>query len=396
MNTPQDLQDRRMDENLRRIGRSVPLPAEPTPLQRKRWKVGAAPPSPATAHTAPVRAWLAAFATTIAASIAVYVMLTAFSGATTVEAGTILHSLRQRLLDGYQVTLENVGGEGLRIDGRFVVGAAPPQHEALAAPVGPYDALFLEARLRANGRHTPPLVDLETAAALHSESQWLYLRLHGVSETLLERYPLAVPLAYLAQQGILVELDGVGETLGALLAALRPAWFAWPGPRPAAPAASDSAGSGDLELLLGDFLLGRADADQVDLLVRMMAQEAGSVTVSSPLRGRHVLVASGFAAPGEARQPPGDRQPPDGRLDQLVLEIHYVENVGIEWAEIRNMGALRGRVRLAPGDPHELPGLLRRDRLLRDGRTTVLRLSQLAELLRRAMPEPWSLGGAGA
>lgn len=383
-----DDQDRQLDENLHRAGRVLRLPPDATPAQIAGWK-RAEPPRPAPpSHAPPLRRlrWFTAFVTTAAACVALYVMLVALPGPTVVEASTIVHRLRQNLFEGFQVTLENIGNEGFRIDGRLILGyGVPPPDAPPGAPARHTESLYVEARLRANEYdEVQPFMDLETAAALRSDTQWAFFQLRGISESLLEKYPLAVPLVYLARQGILVELDGLGHLLRAIADRLPAAWVGPPDapepPRGPAPPIVGMNPQADIEYLLGSFLFGHADAKQIDELICLMAQSARQVEVTSPAPGRHVLTARDFRPPGVPPRASGV-----ARLEQLELEIVYDEGVGIDGATIRNVGLFHGTIRLTPMPPRGHDELFDRQRFLRSGRTTVLKLSDLDGLLERLL-----------
>ncbi|MEP0847225.1 MAG: hypothetical protein HRF50_10465 [Phycisphaerae bacterium] len=381
-------QDRQLDENLRRAVRVLRLPPEATLEQVAGWK--RAEPS----HSAPQQRmslrrrvrWFTAFVTTAAACVALYVMLVALPGPTVVEASTIVHRLRQNLFEGFQITLENIGNEGFRIDGRLILGyGVPPLDAPPGAPARHTESLYVEARLRANEYdEVQPFIDLESAAALRSDTQWAFFQLRGISESLLEKYPLAVPLVYLARQGILVELDGLGHLLRAIAERLPAGWVGPPDspepPRGPAPPIVAMNPQADIEYLLGSFLFGHADATQIDELICLMAQSARQVKVTSPTPGRHVLTARDFRPPGVAPDTPGA-----ARLEPLELEIVYDEGVGIDGATIRNVGLFHGTIRLTPMSPRGHDELFDRQRFLRTGRTTVLKLSELDGLLERLL-----------
>lgn len=392
MGSEHDHQDRMLDRNLRRFAATIVLPPEPTAEQQRHWKL---PPGrsvrPARGPSRLRVPWLAAFVSTLAASVAIYLMLVTAPGMNTVEASTILHDLRQRLFEGFQVTLENVGDEGLRIDGRLILGfAAPPPDAPDPVPARRTESLYLEARLRANEfQEARPFIDVETVAALRSDAQWIYFQLHSCSDWLLEKYPLALPLIYMGRRGVLLELDGFGQTLELIARMLRPAWV--PSREPSRSPAPADAGPADIDDLLDNFIFGRADAAQVDRLVCLIAQSARSVRVHSPRSGRHVLKAEGLRTAGMSTA--GGNAAKGG---ELVLEIVYEEGVGIESAVFRNVGLYRGTIRLTPSPPRADESLFDRQRLLRLGETTVWKLSDLDLILHNLLLELWSGAGGPA
>ncbi len=400
MSSPRERDDRFLDANLRRFARAQRWAFKPTPEQLLRWKSGAA----VRVRLASPRLglfrtrWLAAFISSAAAAIALYSVLVVAPGASRVQASTILHDLRQRLYEGFAITLEHVGDEGFRVDGQIVLGFGPPPLDApVTAPGRQAESVFVDARVRANehAEHRP-FIDVETVGALRADSQWVYLRLNGFSDTLLEKYPLAIPLAVLAKNGILIELDGFGQTLRLAAALLQPAWVGPPAPErsPAAPSPTLPAPSdapAELEQLLDSFVFGRADLAQVDRLVSLMAQSARDVRLESSRSGRHVLYATGFGPLSSAAAPVP--------LDDLTLEIIYVEGLGIESAVIRNVGLYRGVVRLTPAPTAQQAPLFDRERFIAGGKTTVWKLSDLDQaiftVLTEFLPVPLAAASGG-
>ena len=135
-------EDRLADQNLRLIGRRLRLPPDPTPQQQAFWKQE--PTHSAAEHfehrSFPARGarfvrrhrLLTVATSAIAASIVLAVLLVTPRGAI-VEASMILSSLRQTLLDGFQMSFESIGDEGVYVDGQVIVTLRPVAGAGLSA-----------------------------------------------------------------------------------------------------------------------------------------------------------------------------------------------------------------------------------------------------------------------
>jgi hypothetical protein len=388
-------EDRLADRNLRMIGRRLTLPAEPTRRQQLAWRQGvASPPLAASRRHASFPARGARFVrrhrrvtvatSAIAAAIVLAVLLVTPRGAR-VEAGVILNSLRRTLLDGFRVTFERIGDEGVYVDGQVAVALRPACGGARRTPgaVDPSElevgSVYAEIRLRGDERdaHRAGL-DLHAVLALSDRSQWAYLRMTGLPARTLEDEPLAWVLVGLTGGGLLLDLDGMRELLEPEAAALG---------RPRAAAADrrrgrETADPDDIAQLVKDFLVGRAGAEQIDRMLVLIAQTARDVRLTETAPGLHVLEVREFKLDTLAADDAA-------RLADLTLRVAYRVGRGIEYAELEHIGRYDGTLRLAPIDGCIDPGLADKRGVIRRGAAAVWDLSALRPLLGR-----W-LGRAG-
>ena len=381
MAEPENHEDRLFDQNLRLLAHYVDCP-EPTQAQMARWKQetdtnGDRAYDDARSPGGPFRfikrrRMLTLATSALAAGIALVVFLVTPHGAT-VEAGIILHSLRQTLLDGFEMTFERIGEDGVYVDGRLAVTLRPRVgtsrfHDGRDDPslleVG---SLFAEARLR--GEETSEAkagLDLQATLALCDSTQWAYLKTSGLPNWTIEDEPLAWAIVGLTSNGLLIDL---GDS--PLLPELRDASGAELDSRSVK---ASSRPVTDPAQLIKDFLVGRAGADQIDHVLALIAQTARDVDLREIEPGLHVLRVGRFNLSALGT---------DGavKLADMTLEVRYRQGRGIESAVLEHLGAYDGLLRLTPLNDGLDPVLFDKRAAVRSRLTTVWDVSAIKPLL---------------
>lgn len=398
MSDHENHEDRLADRNLRMIGRRLALPADPTFRQQAAWKHRPAwSPTAQRAEHVSLSARGAQFVrrhrqltvatTAIAAAIVLAVLLVMPRGAM-VEAGMIFSSLRQTLLDGFQMTFENIGDEGVYVDGRVIVTLRPVAEAALpmARTVDPseleVESVYAEAHLQSGDSEEDQAgLDLHAVLALSDESQWAYLKTAGLPDQALEDEPLAWVFFGLTGGGLLLDLDGMRDLLEPKAAE---------SPEDAAPRGEQNAGAvrghpergapgeSGVAQLVKDFLIGRAGADQIDRTLALIAHTARDVSLAEVEPGLHVLKVREFkldtlAADGAAQ------------LANVTLEVTYREGSGIESAVLEHIGPYGGTLWLSPITGYVDQGLFDKRNVARPRATAVWDLSALKPVLQRLL-----------
>ena len=375
-------EDRQFDQNLRLFTGHLECP-EPTLLQEARWKQ---PPVMKTeTDTEPTRIaggtrflrrhrLFTLITSAFAAGIALAVFLITPHGAT-VEAGIILRSLRQTLLDGFEMSLERIGEEGVYVDGRLVVTLRPRNgaERSLGERLEPSElevaSLYAEARLQGDpADESKAGLDLQAILALCDTTQWAYLKTSGLPNWPLEDKPLAWAIVGVTSGGLLIDL-GNSPFLEELRAADRHV-------------AGDSVGmpsaryNSDPAQLIKDFLVGRAGTEQIDHALALIAQTARDIELREVEPGLHVLHVGRFkldslAADGAAK------------LADMTLEVRYRQGQGIESAVLEHLGAYDGALRLTPVKADIDPVLFHKESAIQSRPLTVLDISAVKPLLER-------------
>ena len=139
-NRPDHNGDELLDRNLKAIGQRLSLPAEPTALQRAAWKrplraaLLAPPLNRSTFLQKGVRFMKSHRALTAGSAVAATIVLGALllwpGLSRDVEAAVIFQSFRETLTDAMEITLKDVGAEGVRVNGRVLLLQDPTESEA--------------------------------------------------------------------------------------------------------------------------------------------------------------------------------------------------------------------------------------------------------------------------
>lgn len=403
MTDPDVKQDRLADLNLKKIGRIIDPPAEPTQQQRAAWK--RPPKSNRTLRFDAARAakgvsWmrrhrLVTAAGSAAAIVTIGVLVFLSTSPSRVEAATILASLKQTSIKGLSVTFENIGDEGARVSGRVQIRFKrdiDPEDLINGGGIAPSNlaAVYLSVDVRTDEDFDDlPGFEITAEAALSEASQWVYLRTGDISPKLLEEQPMVGVLLNMTRDGLLLDLEGTLEKDGLFgKHGLDLGLGGGPGPdqdqreitvgvsskkRGGADRDADRGENGEddeegiAKKLLADFLAGRAGADQIQELVEMIEHEDVDVKVTRTGDGLYVLRATGFDD--------------DDMLENGVLEINYRENVGVESLLVQHVGRYDGTIRLELGVPDFDEDLLSIERFENDGKTRVFKVSDFTSLL---------------
>ena len=335
---------------------------------------------------------LAGAGSAVAAGLALWAFLFVPTPQTTVQAATIFASFREAVGNAFQITFENVGAEGVRASGRVAVvfdpakgGTAPFESQA--------KAVFVEANVQADQGADDDLagLDVEVAVAVVPGDEWAFLKLKGLPTEVLDEEPMAVWFQSIAQDGLLLDLDGIMEKgeiediLEQVSVTTHLSEAAEKGRRGTVQVNNidvdifDEDESGEpadfdeeeLARLALNVLTGRATAEEFESLVSLIEQAATNVTVAETEPGLHVLKASGFDFEGDEEA--------EQFLDQMVLQIAYREGVGLAWATLEHVGPYDGTVRFEMTDLTVHDELFNRERYLADGRTRRFNLGSLIQ-----------------
>jgi hypothetical protein len=303
-------------------------------------------------------------------------------GGAVVEASTIFSSLRQTLLDGFELTLEDIGDEGVRVSGKLVLDLEGLEiTEASGTPtIDPsklqLTAIYAELDVKADESSDELSgLDVHTVMALRADTLWIYLKMAGLPHRVLEEQPMAGVALWLTGRGMLVDLTEVRDLLdideldifGKPVFEESEAEFEIIG----LPGAD-----GELGMLFTGLLYGRAGAAEIDQLVKEFSEAARHVVVAEVEPGLHVLTARDFTPEAEDMN-----SEEAAMLARITLEITYREGAGVESAAVRNIGAYGGAVQIAPIKGEVDPSLFEKERLIEPGVTTVLDAATLRPLL---------------
>ncbi|MFN0011394.1 MAG: hypothetical protein ACKVS8_07095, partial [Phycisphaerales bacterium] len=160
-----------------------------------------------------------------------------------------------------------------------------------------------------------------------------------------------------------------------------------------------------VERIIRDLLSGTATAESLKELRATLREASIDAKVENQGDGRYLLTSGKFgrviAAAEKAdakKQAKAKRKGRDGDddeevrvrvivendapagLDAAVLRVMYVEETGIEWLEIAEIGDKRGTIRLDFNDARIDPALLDMNRVIKTGKTSVLNFEALMGL----------------
>ena len=352
-----DQHDEHTDRNLRLIAQHVHLPPEPTDLQRARWQQGDAQRESASSLIRGVlfmkkhRHATLAGAGALAATIALTTMLLFPFGGTPVEAKTIFSSLRQSLGNAFTVTFDNIGDDGVRVNGRLI--AVYEKDAQTTVPFeAPVRALYLEADIQTDETNPDVAglnVEVRGAAVREPADAWVYVKLNKMPPKIVQEQPLALIIQQFTQNGLLLELDTlleedelqeVFEDLsidlelqgdGAKRSLKVGAGIPAKGAEPAQPADPEA----ELDQLPLKILTGKLTQADIDQIVSLLEEEAITVNVVEQEPGFHVLTARDF--------PP---EPGEPWMANMVLTIAYREGYGVPWASLEHVGPYDGSLKV--------------------------------------------------
>ncbi len=373
---------------------------------------------------------LAGAGSAAAASLAIWAFLFAPSPTSTVEAATVFASFKEALGSGFQVEFENVGADGVRVDGKVVALFDRTEPAAGSAHLRP-SVVYIEAHAVADDAAKPDVagLDVDAAVALVPGREWAYVKLGGLPQQALQEEPILFGLQGLARNGLLLDLDGIMEEGGPLANIFEQvhvsAVATGRGGHASAPKTDvtvkgevtigatvppgedsgrseivvrvDGPHSGSLaehhdhmaehvrqhheqmadhaeihEVLLRLFT-GSATSEDLDRLVSHLEAAATSVSLEAIEPGLHVLTATGFHFD----------QDPEAQewLGELVLQIAYRDGVGLVWATLEHVGEYDGTIRFEMTDLTIDDELFDRSRYLQDGRVNRFNASQIMSMV---------------
>lgn len=421
-----DHEDKLLDANLKRIGASVRLPAPPTDAQKSFWIMTSSAKRAAEVVQFPKSSSRGArlmrnprfltLAGSAAASAAIGGFLWLSASQNMVHASAILSSFRERIFQGFHLTIRDVGEEGVRVNGEIHARFAPFD---LANPPAPeaVDVIAAAMDLRVIAEESAADIgglNLHIAAAGDDASQWAFIQAEKVPSEWIDEDPMAAAALQFMSNGLLLELDGVldmiadsaPEILGDLdffdggeadAAGTQAA-----GPDPSIKISITSGDQPDdarssvavkrtveidwknpdqaqLEQFAQDFLLGRAGPEHIDAIAELIQQAARDVKVVEIEPGVFMLRASDFSV--AVAEDDGDVE----MLKRMIVEITYRRDYGVESARIANLGEYNGEIRLSFADEPIHPALLDRERFLEAGGVTVLNLAALKPMIEAAL-----------
>lgn len=408
-------QDGLVDRNLRRIGRAVPLPAEPTATQRNHWKQPPAEPlagSPTLQVRRPAhggrfmrtkRVILPA-GSAVAAAVILAVMFLTPTKHSEVNAKAIVASLRETVHQGFKITCENLGTEHELISGRmWVLFRQPFSIARLFAGESDVElelgGIYGDLRMAFDeGAALAPGLAMHVALGLNPGDKWVYMQMDDVEPLVAEVGPPVLLFARLFRGGVLLD---IGDVLADEDLFGSPERIVDDAAQTAPHADKASLGLGAFEIdltgsqtndelagLAHRFLTGELSPAQLDDLIAKIEEHAGKVEVVEVSPGLHVLTARGLKLDEEEV---GDL--PAGWAEAVVVEIAYREGIGAEWLRVSNCGPARGALKLEFVDGFTPDVGLRREDFIVAGVTTVLDVGELMQS--GAQLEALMSGGGG-
>lgn len=305
----------------------------------------------------------------LAASLAIVATLFVPHAGSTVEAATIFASFKEAVGNAFEIKFENIGAEGIQVDGRVVVVFDPADKDLKPFQSHP-QGVYIEVKARAGDKADADLRGLDVDATIVAVpgNEWAYVKLAGLPHAVLEETLVAAIVQGIAQNGVLVDLDGIlqkeGFGLGAWTLSEKLLDIDMDG--------DDDSEEAQMRRMLLSILTGQATADEFRALVAMLEEAVSNVSVEETEPGLHVLTASGFDTGGDTKA--------QGLIGDMVLRVAYKEGFGLAWAKIEHVGQLDGTVHLEMTDMNIDDPLFDRERLAKDGSALRFNLSQLVNL----------------
>lgn len=416
MNDRTERQDSLLNCNLKSIGQRIELPAEPTDEQRARWRIPAdRPSSPRLVQG--VRFMrnhrfltFAGAGSAVAACIALGALLIGPGGQPPVQAAVIFASFREALSNAFEISLEDIGAEGIRINGRVAVALPDDLSATNAEP----KAMYAELRIEASPEADEDIAGLNMRVniALAPGHEWLYLKMNKFPRHVAKDNPMAMVMLQIARNGLLLELGGLleGDLMEGLLDSLslsaeireeieqelqeevrkeireaRREVVIRAGDETDTDDRSplDSVDPQQIESLAKRFVLGKTTRADIDLLVSLLEEASGKVDVKKTRDGLYILTARDFDI---------DDIGDDAKMiENLVMQIAYRESGGVEWAELQNVGDFSGTLRFTRIELSTDDEMFDKTRVIEPGVTTVINLSQIVQMFKPFIEQ--KLGG---
>lgn len=355
--------------------------------------------------------FLTAAGSAVAASIGIGAFLWISPRHSVVEASTILRSFRQTLFDGFQLSMRDVGADGVRVNGDFSVRFKPRGAGAPGGAIDPADlepeALSFELTVQADANAEPDVrgLDVALAGSFSDPAQWVFLRVEQLPEELIADEPLALAFLPMLQNGVMLKLDGLEDIWKEHI----PDLFGEDddqdevsakdevrvnvdvqadagAPHAAHVIELDGHGTIDLddsqadamEKLVEDLLYGRAGPEHLEQLVTLIEQAARHAEVVKLGDGLFRLTASDFTRETDASD--DDYQ----MLQKMIINITYRQGSGVESADLRNVGDYGGVIAFGPLSDRGVGVALDPARYL-DGGTMMLDLGSFGPMVEQLM-----------
>ncbi len=425
-----DEHDKQLDRNLLAAARHLELPSNPSPLQQARWKQSATPPAQGRKKgilgMKRENFWRMLGAGGALAACVTMMVVLGLGGTNKVEAAVIFDSLRDAIRRSLWIDIDDVSAEGITANGRLLLVFSENAEDTTDTGIA---ASYVEVRMNAADDHaTMPGLDLEASFAIAPDNQWGYVKTHHIPQPLFTETPMLGLFAPALNSGILIDLDAIDSTnagnvvlgnhggspvakfsfsTGSSSASSAPADddeqtetmlefsvstsealdnantsedstvdhvnehlhgmmfgsdFQTSADSPEAAAAMESH-----MRMVRDFLTGRFTAEQMNEFINMIESSASETTVTQNPDGSFLLTASGFDF-GEHASADND----------IVMEVTYWDNSGIDNVRLLNFGEGLGTLRMTFSDDDVTADVFDRTRYAsRDGTRTVNQLSDL-------------------
>lgn len=370
-----DRADAAMDATLRAAAPSLDLP-ESAPL--------ALP----AAHRRLRPRWLAV-GSGLAAAVAIGAVLFTQTRGSQVQAGAIMQSLRRAAIGGLNVTLTDLRSDGIHLNGQVRVRFDRPltiedleaDDDRLNVDFGAMHSAFT---IRTDADAQFPNLDVRIEGAATPDNAWVFIQPNEQAlQAAASENPQMAAVLGLARHGLLVDLgspqtwaqmsvnhhDGQGFMTFSLGA----------GDHPAGDADADGEGPDDaanspdeqrldrVETLVRGLVTGHASQQDLGELKQIIDDASGRAVVQNLGGGRYLLTSD--LPPEDA--PPGSTSG--------VLRVSYVQNQGVEWAEIEVLGDAGGTIRLEPADDAIDPAIMDKQRLIVPGQTGFINLGAIMQ-----------------
>lgn len=385
--------DRLLHENLANLGPRLALPDVPSALQQARWKQ--LPESPAQKGIRFMkRHTFSAIGGAVAATIGLSVLVFNLT-AEQVSAAEIFRNFKQSFGESMLVTF-NVRDtdEGIAVEGRLFTREREP-----GVDNGRAQDVYAKVHVTADDEGDLAGLDVRVEASVVPGQEWVYIKLDGLPTKMVQEEPLLAIFGAVAQNGVLLKLDGLSEqVLGELedvrhdvLSDLQQA-FGEIGSLNLRKSALSAGGADafediDFEELEGlkpaqvelaralkDLIKGRGTADSLDRLVTWIEQNATKTSIDQ-VGGVHVLTAKGFAEIIGQEEISADERT---LLDDMEVEIAYTRENGVQWASVDVAGIVDVKLDLA--NPEIDAALFDSERFSNDGVTQVFDLASLMKM----------------
>ena len=215
MNEHDNREDQMLDRNLRMIGQHIALPDSPAHPQRREWKragrfAHADEPSDGVTQLRTQRTFRWITGGALAACLALAALVFVPTRGSTVHAAAIFASFRDAVANGFQLSLKDIGDDGVRVNGRILV--ALDTDKLAAADGDSVRAAYIELSIRGDEDAAEAAgLDIQLNAGLKKGQEWAYMRLNNLPAEVAEEEPMAAMILQMFQSGVMLELDGLSD-----------------------------------------------------------------------------------------------------------------------------------------------------------------------------------------